>query len=161
MLLKNLYSNFRAYSISFLALMLFCGIAHANNGVKEFGDGNYRYNVHYSAFNSSFLKPEVAKHYGIQRSNANGVVNIAVRRIREVGTEAAISRVSGSVKNLLGQARPLEFTEVREGDAIYYIAQFRHSHREVLKFELELLPDMRSGPHKLSFNAELFYEDRK
>lgn len=159
MLIKKCQSNTKALFVSILSLLLYSGLAQAN-GVKEFGDGNYRYDVHYSAFSSSFLDPKIAQHYGIQRSKANGVVNIAVRRKREVGTEAAVSRVGGTVKNLLGQARPLEFTEVREGDAIYYIAQFRYSHKEILKFELELLPDMRSGPHKLSFSSELFHEGR-
>ncbi len=43
--------------------------------MKELGP----WQVHYSAFNSSFLTPEVAKAYGLERSRYNGIVNIAVQ----------------------------------------------------------------------------------
>ena len=36
------------------------------------------WNVHYIAFGSGFLTPEIAKNYGITRSKYNGVVNISV-----------------------------------------------------------------------------------
>ncbi|MFM4989919.1 DUF4426 domain-containing protein, partial [Aeromonas veronii] len=35
--------------------------------------------VHYNAFNSSFLTPEVAKAYGLERSRYNAIINIAVQ----------------------------------------------------------------------------------
>ena len=37
--------------------------------MKELGP----WQVHYSAFNSSFLTPEVAKAYGLERSRYNGI----------------------------------------------------------------------------------------
>ena len=131
--------------------------AHSN-GIQEYNDGTYTYEVHYSVFSSSFLDPKIAKHYEILRSPNIGVVNIAVRRKQEVGTVAAISRVTGGVQNLLQQVRKLDFTEVREQEAIYYLAQFRFSEGEILTFDLELMPDMRMGPVPLVFRKELFYD---
>ena len=128
------------------------------NGIQEYNDGTYTYEVHYSVFSSSFLDPKIAKHYEILRSPNIGVVNIAVRRKQEVGTVAAISRVTGGVQNLLQQVRKLDFTEVSEGEAIYYLAQFRFSEGEILTFDLELMPDMRMGPVPLVFRKELFYD---
>ena len=43
--------------------------------MKELGP----WQVHYSAFNSSFLTPEVAKAYGLERSRYNAIINIAVQ----------------------------------------------------------------------------------
>ncbi len=43
--------------------------------MKELGP----WQVHYSAFNSSFLTPDVAKAYGLERSRYNGIINIAVQ----------------------------------------------------------------------------------
>ena len=41
---------------------------------REFGD----YRVYYSAFNSSFVSPEVASAYDIVRGRDRGLINIAV-----------------------------------------------------------------------------------
>ena len=46
--------------------------------MKELGP----WQVHYSAFNSSFPSPRVAKAYGLERSRYNGIVNIAVQNKR-------------------------------------------------------------------------------
>ena len=46
---------------------------HAEN-MKKMGD----INVHYIALGSTFLTPEIAKAYGIERSRYKGLVNIAV-----------------------------------------------------------------------------------
>ena len=43
--------------------------------MKELGP----WQVHYNAFNSSFLTPEVAKTYSLERSRYNGIINIAVQ----------------------------------------------------------------------------------
>lgn len=51
--------------------------------------------VHYSAFNSGFLQPEIAAATGLVRSKTQGVVNVAVLK---AGT-ASSAKVSGTVKN--------------------------------------------------------------
>ena len=71
--------------------------------------------VHYSAFNSSFLTPEVARTYGLERSRYNGIVNIAVQNKQGVAQAVGIS---GEARNLTGTLRPLNFQEVKEGNAI-------------------------------------------
>ena len=37
--------------------------------------------VHYNAFNSSFLTPEVAKAYGLERSRYNAIIRSEERRV--------------------------------------------------------------------------------
>ena len=80
-------------------------------------------NVHYMAIGSTFFTPEIAKVYGITRSRYNGLVNISVLDNTKQGTPAKTVSISGQAKNNLGQFKSLEFKEVKEGEAIYYLAQ--------------------------------------
>lgn len=83
---------------------------------QTFGD----LDVHYSAFNSGFLQPDVAAAVGLVRSKTQGVVNVAVLKAGKAST----AQVSGQVKDLLGKITPLAFKQINEGGAIYYLAQF-------------------------------------
>ena len=110
--------------------------------------------VHYSAFNSGFLQPEIAAATGLVRSKSQGVVNVAVLK---AGT-ASSARVSGTVKNLLGQSSALSFKEVKEGKAIYYLAQFPFEQRETLRFTLNVTA-ADGVPHSFDFNQEFFPDE--
>ena len=110
--------------------------------------------VHYSAFNSGFLQPEVAAATGLVRSKTQGVVNVAVLK---AGT-ASSAKVSGTVKNLLGQSSALSFKEVKEGKAIYYLAQFPFEQRETLRFTLNVTA-ADGVPHSFDFNQEFFPDE--
>ena len=110
--------------------------------------------VHYSAFNSGFLQPEIAAATGLVRSKTQGVVNVAVLK---AGT-ASSAQVSGTVKNLLGQSTALSFKEVKEGKAIYYLAQFPFEQRETLRFTLNVTA-ADGVPHSFDFNQEFFPDE--
>lgn len=85
------------------------------------------YDIHYIAFNSGFLQPDIAAAAGLVRSKTQGVVNVSV--VKDGKPVAA--QVSGQVKNLLGQDRQLTFKQLKEGDeAIYYLAQFPSTPRK-------------------------------
>ena len=122
---------------------------------KRFGD----YEVHFSAFNSTFVSPEIAGAYKLQRGPRNGIVNIAVRNVKgsEAG-KATKATVEGESVNLLSQSSRLKFREVREGDAIYYLAEFRFSNEEMLKFNIRLKPDGARTTETFEFRRQ-FYED--
>ena len=110
--------------------------------------------VHYSAFNSGFLQPEIAAATDLVRSKSQGVVNVAVLK---AGT-ASSAQVSGTVKNLLGQSTALSFKEVKEGKAIYYLAQFPFEQRETLRFTLNVTA-ADGVPHSFDFNQEFFPDE--
>ncbi|MGI9276058.1 MAG: DUF4426 domain-containing protein [Endozoicomonas sp.] len=122
---------------------------------KRFGD----YEVHFSAFNSTFVSPEIAGVYKLQRGPRNGIVNIAVRNVKgsEIG-KATTATVEGESVNLLSQSSKLKFREVREGDAIYYLAGFRFSNEEMLKFTIRLKPNGEGRTESFEFRRQ-FYED--
>jgi hypothetical protein len=110
--------------------------------------------VHYSAFNSGFLQPEIAAATGLVRSKTQGVVNVAVLK----AGIASSAKVSGTVKNLLGQSTALSFKEVKEGKAIYYLAQFPFEQRETLRFTLNVTA-ADGVPHSFDFNQEFFPDE--
>ncbi|MBP7188910.1 MAG: DUF4426 domain-containing protein, partial [Thiopseudomonas sp.] len=74
--------------------------------------------VHYNIFSSTFLQPETAKAVGLNRSKNQAVLNVSMVKDAK-GQKGA---VTGHFKNLLSQIETLTFTEVDEGDAVYYLA---------------------------------------
>ena len=84
-------------------------------------------NVHYMAIGSTFFTPEIAKVYGITRSRYNGLINISVLDNTIKDTPAKSVSINGKAKNNLGQFKVLEFKEVKEGNAIYYLAQVSYA----------------------------------
>ena len=131
-----------------LALFLFAlclALPAAAERKQTFGD----LDVHYNAFNSSFLQPDIAAAAGLTRSKTQGVVNVAVLKA---------GKVSGQVKNLLGQVTPLQFKQISEGEAIYYLAQFPFNEREMLNFTLNV-QRADEAPHSFSFDQEFFPDE--
>ncbi len=134
----------------FLTLLCTAFSAHAEQFVK-FG----AYEVHYVTIPTTFLKSDVASNYGIVRGKNRSMVNIS---ILEGGTRPVRSGVSGSVTNLLGQERTLPFRVVEEGEAIYYLAEYRHSDEEHLRFSIDIdLPDGNS--RTLDFQQKVYAEN--
>ena len=121
---------------------------------QRFGD----YEVHYSAFNSTFISPEVAAQYHLKRDTSHGVVNIAVRNVKNSETGTAVTgEITGQHKNLMTQVKSLKFKEVKEGDAIYYLADFKFSDEELLKFSVDVKPSGSQRTETVQFE-QTFYK---
>ncbi len=129
------------------ALLTLPALAERKHSVGE-------YDIHYIAFNSGFLQPDIAAAAGLTRSKTQGVVNVSV-----IKGEPVAAQVSGVVKNLLGQDRALGFKQLKEGDeAIYYLAQFPFDSQETLRFALTVQPT-GAEPFSFEFTQE-FFPDR-
>jgi hypothetical protein len=89
------------------------------------------------------------------------LLNVAVMK-RAPGTQAraVTARISGAATNPNGQRQTLALREVREGDAIYYLAEPRIAARDTLDFELSVVPDGESGPIEVRFRQEFFPDAR-
>lgn len=107
--------------------------------------------VHYNIFNSTFLQPNTAKAVGLNRSKNQAVLNVSMVKAGK-GQKGA---VSGQVKNLMSQTEALNFKEIDEGDAVYYLAQFAITGQEILRFELQVT-DSEGKTHLLNFTQEVF-----
>ncbi|WP_373292840.1 DUF4426 domain-containing protein [Shewanella algicola] len=101
-----------------MSLLSVIGVAHAEQKQQV---GNF--DIHYMALNSTFITPQVAKTYGIERSGYNGLVNITVLNTQLPDNPAVEVEISGIANNLIDARMNLDFKEIREGNAIYYIAE--------------------------------------
>ena len=123
---------------------------------QEFGD----YIVHYNALNSSLLTPEIAKAYGIRRSDSRALVNIAVLKNAEDQTTTAVkAKVTASGRNLTGQTRNIDMREINDGDgAIYYIGELSVRNMEMFDFTVVVLPEGQSKPFNVRFRQQFYTE---
>ncbi|TNE76546.1 MAG: DUF4426 domain-containing protein [Gammaproteobacteria bacterium] len=138
--------------LAFLALFAL-SVQAGDKPYREFGD----LKVFYSAFNSSFIQPEIASSYKIIRGKDRGLVNIAVLRNNKPGGTTAL--VKGTVSNIMGQQQILEFFEVREGDTVYYLAPFRIDNEDYMTFKVDVTPDPNQPPLSLTFQKTLYQDE--
>ena len=118
------------------------------------------YTIHYNVFNSKDIPPEVASIYKLTRSRDIALVNISLTKTENDKTSLGIpAKVSVKAVNLMQQSKPLEFTEIKEPDSTYYIASFRHTNEEDIRFEVSVLPEGESKPLAVSFTRKLFTEN--
>ncbi|BBN80477.1 hypothetical protein PA25_04620 [Pseudoalteromonas sp. A25] len=123
--------------VSFALLLFVCAFAHANSeqGAQFKNLGPWQ--VHYIAFPSTFIQPTIAQAYDLERSNYKAVVNISVlKNNTEKTAQKAI--LSGEARNLIGNKQELEFKEVVDGDAIYYLAQIAYNNEETYRFTINI-----------------------
>jgi hypothetical protein len=130
--------------------LLLSAVAHAEQ-MQQLGN----WEVHYVLIPTTFLNKDVAASYQIDRGRDRALVNISV--LDEQGNPV-IAAVTGRVTNLLGQVQSLDFEEVIEGTAVYYLAEVRHTDREVLRFEVDIVPpdDLKQ---QLKFQQKVYWDD--
>jgi hypothetical protein len=129
---------------------------------KTFGN----YEVLYTVIPSTTLRPDMAAEYRIVRAKDQALVNISVRKHLPDGTDIAQPvTLKGTYSNLI-QPRELEFREVREQGAIYYLAQLRFTDHETLRFDLKVAPVMPEGeaapvgaPYSVSFTRKFYVDE--
>lgn len=113
--------------------------------------------IHYIALNTTTLSADMAERYDVPRADNRALVNVAGRRVQADGsTKPATLEIRGTVTNLLEQMEPLEFREIREPGAIYYLETVTFSDREMLRFELEITDPATGETHPLRFRKELW-----
>ena len=110
------------------------------------------WDVHYIVINTSFLTPNVAKAYNIQRSKYQGLVNISVLD-KDSHTAQSIA-MTGTATNLLGTKKTLSFKEVKDGDAIYYLAILPFRDLEQYRFDINIVDGNKT--QKLKFKHKFF-----
>ena len=118
------------------------------------------YTVHYNVFNSKSIPAEVAKIYNLTRSKDLALVNISLTKTENGATSLGLpAKVSVKAVNLMQQVKELSFKEIKEPDATYYLASFRHTNEEDIRFEVNVLPVGESKPLTATFTRKLFTEN--
>lgn len=116
------------------------------------------YEVHYSVLNTTFLAPDISAQYAIIRGKQRAILNLAVREHLSDGTSRARSaKLEGRTWDLF-QNQFFEFREIREGEAIYYIGEFKFSDEELRFFDVTILPEGASRSYQLRFQHKLYVD---
>ena len=115
-----------------------------------------KYDIHYNAFNTMMVPPEVAQSYGFTRARNRALLNISV--LDSSSKKALPAVVTGTRTNIIGQLLPLEFVQIKEQNAIYYIAQLRFTEEEMWRFELQIQPDLNADAIPLKFSQTFYLE---
>lgn len=110
--------------------------------------------VHYNAFNSTLLRAEMAQQYKLERSSTLATLNITVLAADLPGKPAQQVSVSGYSMNPLSQQQRLDFNQVIEGEAVYYLAQVRFTNLETLRFFITI--DDGKQQQTLKFHKEFW-----
>ena len=137
-----------------IIIALLLGLVFIYNAVAEQKKQMGNWDVHYIAFPAPLLTPEIALQYQLQRSKYNAVINISV--LDKNNQQAQKVALSGNAKDLQGRQRTLEFSEVIEGDAVYYLAQLPFRHEQRFSFTISIVSGNQT--EQLTFD-QTFYVD--
>ena len=89
------------------------------------------------------------------RGKDKGLVNIAVVLKAGSGQPAIIT---GNVYNIFQMSQPLEFVEVREQDAVYYLAPFEFENEDFLTFKISVRSDPQKPAYDLKFQKKMYHD---
>ena len=140
--------------LALAALLLSIHWQNAHAEMRQYG----RYEVYYSLFATDFLRPEIARAYGLVRANDRALLNIAVRRTEPTGGSVPIKAVVEGTRSDLIHKRELQFQEIVEEAAIYYLVEFPFRNEETHYLELRIHPEGDSSTLDLRFNQTLFVD---
>ncbi len=121
-----------------LVCSLCCAASLAQAEQKEvFGD----YEVHYSIVPTSFIPQEAARAYKIVRAGNRMLLNISVRRLTPddpLNETAAQAAFVSAIRHDLMRPFTLDFNEIREPGAIYYVSDFPAINEELSRFKVNV-----------------------
>ncbi len=122
--------------------------------------------VHHSVFSSTSVLPKIANQLGIVRGKSYVLINIAVTNNNSTtGGKPAI--ISGTAMNLMQQVKKLEFKEIKEATATYYIASLRVTEEEIFHFTIHVTPKNDDAtnkadakePYEIKFTKKLYVNE--
>ena len=144
------------YRLLLASLVLSFALSLSLPSYAEQAIQSQKYDIHYNAFNTMMVTPEIAQAYGFTRARNRALLNVSV--IDNVTKKSLPAVVTGTRKNIIGQILPLEFLQINEQNAIYYIAQLRFTEEEMWRFELQIQPDLNADAIPLKFSQTFFLE---
>lgn len=137
----------------YLACLCLAAVSVRAENSQDFGD----YVVHFNALTTDLLQPKVAAEYKIKRSGNHAMLNVVVlRKVLGTSGQPVTATVTGTASNLTGQLRTLELREIREPNAIYYIADFGVDNEDTLTFKLNVKPEGETEGFQVQFRQQFF-----
>ncbi len=121
-----------------------------------------KHTIHINALSTDEVPPEVAKSFGIVRSQNRALLNVVV--IDNDTNQRLETDVSAKAVNLTGQLKNISLRKIEEpgvddeGVAIYYIGEVPVANRETLTFEVDVMLPDNDEPVVMKFTRQ-FYTD--
>lgn len=152
----------QAYRLVALLLLLLVLPPLQAQQSQDFGE----YVVHFNALNSTLIPPDVAKQYGIQRSDSRALLSITVlKKVLDTPGTPVHAQITASATNLTGQRRELTLREIEDrpsgeedSGAVYYVGQFTARNMETYNFVVEVVPDGEEEPLVVRFRQQFYTE---
>ena len=145
---------FNKFSAIFIALFLsFSALAQDVTSIRKGA-----YEVFYSVFNSSFLQPETAVAVGVKRAKNIALINLSIREHLADGTtkESRANLVKGTAFNLVHK-KTLDFDEIVEPGAVYYLATFKISNdNEMVVIKASVSPENSNEVIDIEFDHHFY-----
>lgn len=117
---------------------------------QRFGD----YVVHYNALTTAQLPAASAKTYGFERSDARGLLNVAIETQRNGAAQMIAADVQAQVSDLTGHVQPIALKETSENGDVDYIGDFPLSGSGAYVFTVKVTPPGRTQPFVVRFNQD-------
>lgn len=114
-----------------------------------------QFELHRSVVYTTFLTPEIAAEYGIARGKYKAILTLSVRDVEAGEIAGRPMIITGETWDLI-RGDPLEFKEIREGPATYYIADFTYIDREWRFFEFDFQPEGSEKVYRYKFKTQLW-----
>ena len=151
----NALSKINAILVLALSVAAMQTIADRGEQKQVFGD----YEVHYIGLNSSFLPEEAAEAYDIPRSRSLAYLSISVlKTAKDTVPTPVTAELTGTIKNLIGQSRTIDFREIKETNAVYYVSTFRFDKNEIYRIDLDVTPEGTSRTFDVKFSQKFYQE---
>ncbi len=142
-----------------ITTMIFSLLAIAPHSTAQQSEMFGPYELHYSVVNTTFLDPKVAATYGITRGDKKAILNLSVREHVQGPdgnrTEARAMMLKGKTWDLI-QNQTLEFQQIKEGPATYYIAEFKFINEEWRFFEVYFRPEGADKTYTFELKHQLY-----
>lgn len=135
------FSGYKLILLLMLPLQLFADVAHWQD-----------FDIHFTTINSMLIPSEVATAHNIVRSEKRIITNISIRR----DGKAIAAKLTGTSSNLFGQLFTLEFDEITEPGAIYYLSNQLIDERDRLIFKIDITPVKHPETYRLQFIRQYY-----
>ena len=139
-------------AVSFLFALLITVVPVVQSQQSERFD---QFELHRSVVYTTFLTPEIAAEYGIARGKYKAILTLSVRDVEAGEIAGRPMIITGETWDLI-RGDPLEFKEIREGPATYYIADFTFIDREWRFFEFDFQPEGSEKVYRYKFKTQLW-----
>jgi hypothetical protein len=100
------------------------------------------------------IPPDIARIHNLLRAKDQAYVNVAL--VKKTGGNGIPAIISGYHRNLMQQKFELEFIEIKEPTATYYLAPIRFINEEILHIDISVKSLDKTDAGALTITKKLY-----